>query len=216
MLVHMAATICPAVLATTAEEYQRQMERVAPFATRIHIDVTDGQFAPVETVPADEIWWPGGVRADVHVMYAKPFQYAELLIDLGPQLIIVHAEAEGDFVAFARKAHHHGVEVGVALQPKTSPEVIRPALQWVDHVLVFSGDLGHFGGHADLRLLPKVKHLLKIKPQLELGWDGGVSDKNARALAMSGVQVLNAGGFIQKADDPSAAYQTLVEQATSF
>lgn len=216
MLVHMAATICPTVLASDADEYQRQIERVVPFASRVHIDVADGQFAPVETIPADEIWWPGGVRADIHVMYAKPFQYADLLIELRPQLIIVHAEAEGDFVGFAKKARHHGVEVGVALLPKTSPEVIRPAMQWIDHVLVFSGDLGHFGGHADMRLLPKVKHLLKVKPQLELGWDGGINDKNARALAMSGVQVLNVGGFIQKAEDPGAAYQMLHKQATSF
>jgi len=97
----------------------------------------------------------------------------------------------------------------VALLPETSPELIRPALKWIDHVLVFSGSLGHFGGQADLRLLPKIKHLQKVKPQLEIGWDGGINAKNARALAMSGVDVLNTGGFIQNASDPFKAYQQL-------
>jgi len=205
----MSATICPTVTARTAEEYQQQIEQVAPFATRLHIDVADGHLAPVQLLPIDEVWWPGGVRADIHVMYERPFEHTQLLLDLHPQLIIVHAEAKGDFVAFAKTVHNHGVEVGVALLPQTSAEVIRPALQWVDHVLVFSGNLGHFGGQADLRLVPKVQHLRKLKPQLEISWDGGINAKNARALALSGVDVLNTGGFVHKAADPQAAFQQL-------
>ena len=205
----MAATICPTILAENVDIYRQQVERVTSFATRVHLDVTDGEFALGKTVAMDQLWWPGGVRADIHVMYKRPFAHAELLLDLGPQLIIVHAEAEGDFIGFAEKAHKRGVEVGVALLPETSPELIRPALKWIDHVLVFSGSLGHFGGQADLRLLPKIKHLQKVKPQLEIGWDGGINAKNARALAMSGVDVLNTGGFIQNASDPFKAYQQL-------
>lgn len=203
------ATICPTVLAATPEEYRQQMERVARFATRVHIDLSDGVFAPAKTIGVDEVWWPGGVRADLHVMYQRPFEHAKLLLDLRPQLIIVHAEAEGDFVGFADMAHAQGVEVGVALLPQTSPELIRPALQWVDHILIFSGNLGHFGGQADLRLIPKLKHVRKLKPQLEIGWDGGINDQNARALSMAGVDVLNVGGFVHHAVDPRKAYDTL-------
>ena len=46
----MPATICPTILASTPEEYQRQMTRVSQFATRVHIDLADGHFAPVLTV----------------------------------------------------------------------------------------------------------------------------------------------------------------------
>jgi ribulose-phosphate 3-epimerase len=205
----MVATICPTVTARDADEYRRQMERVARCAPRVHIDVADGKLAPSKLIAINDIWWPGGMRADIHVMYQQPFKHAKALLALRPQMVVVHAEAEGDFVAFAEQAHAHGVEVGVALLPQTSPELIRPALAWVDHVLVFSGNLGYFGGHADLRLITKVKHLRELKPQLEIGWDGGINDKNARALAMSGVDVLNVGGFIQRAPDPVAAYAQL-------
>jgi len=205
----MATTICPTVLASNPEEYQQQMERLAHFAVRVHIDLADGVFAPTKTVPIDGVWWPGGMRADLHVMYKDPFKHAALLIDLQPQLVIVHAEADGDFVSFAEFAHRHGVEVGVALKPETSPDAIAPALSYVDHVLVFSGNLGHFGGQADQRLLSKVLHLKQLKPTLEIGWDGGVNDQNASLLAAGGVDVLNVGGFIQHAPNPRLSFEKL-------
>lgn len=188
------------------------MERVAKFASRVHIDVADGIFTPVKLLPLDEIWWPGGVRADIHVMYKEPFKHAKLLFNLRPQLIIVHAEAEGNFIEFAEKAHKVGIEVGVALKPESTPELIRPALDWLDYVLIFSGDLGRFGGEANTHLLGKALQLKQMKPGLEIGWDGGINNKNAAVLAAGGVDVLNVGGFIQHAMDPEAAYQTLQER----
>jgi ribulose-phosphate 3-epimerase len=142
-------------------------------------------------------------------MYQKPFEHYKLYLSLAPQMVIVHAEAEGSFVPFAELMHRHGIEVGVALKNETPVELIRPALEWVDYVLIFSGDLGHFGGQADLALLDKVKLLRQLKPQLEIGWDGGINNTNARALALGGVDVLNVGGFIQHATDPRMAYGAL-------
>jgi len=185
------------------------MSRISQFATRIHIDLADGQFAPTKTIPIDQVWWPGGVRADLHVMYQKPFEHYKTYLSLGPQMVIIHAESDGNFVPFAELMHRHGIEVGVALKSETPVSLIRPAMDWIDYVLVFSGDLGHFGGQADLALLDKVKMLRQLKPQLEIGWDGGINNTNAKALAMGGVDVLNVGGFIQHASDPRMAYGAL-------
>lgn len=209
----MSAIICPTVLAGNAEDYRQQIERVAPFALRVHIDLADGQFAPTKTIPLHDVWWPGGVHADLHVMYAEPFRHAKALLKLHPQLVIVHAEASGDFGQFAEHAHQHGVAVGVALKPETAVDVIAPALAVIDHVLVFSGNLGHFGGQADTHLLTKVLRLKRLKPSLEIGWDGGINNHNAATLAAGGVDVLNTGGFIQHASDPAAAFETLQDLA---
>ncbi|HSX33833.1 MAG TPA: hypothetical protein VLF91_05865 [Candidatus Saccharimonadales bacterium] len=202
--------ICPTVLAGNAAEYRQQLERVAGFAERVHIDLADGRFAPTKTIPLEDAWWPSGIQADLHVMYQEPFHHAKALFKLGPQLIIVHAEADGDFIAFADRAHEAGIAVGVALKPETMPEAIAPALDWIDHVLIFSGHLGHFGGQANTHLLTKVLRLKHLKPELEIGWDGGVNPSNARILVAGGVNVLNVGGFIQHASDPEAAYQRLL------
>ena len=205
----MAVTICPTVTADNAEAYRKQIEQTLGYAHRLHIDLSDGVFTNNKLIDLDEVWWPGGVRADLHVMYADPFEHAEALIALQPQLVIVHAEAEGDFMAFADRLHHHGIETGVALLPETSVDEIAPALDVIDHVLIFSGNLGHFGGEADLNLLEKAKQLRQLKPTIEIGWDGGINDQNAKALAEGGIDVLNVGGFLHGAEDSAVAYDAL-------
>lgn len=207
-------TVCPTITASDFETYQEQMHRLVCFAVRIHIDIADATLTPNSLLPIDQVWWPGGVRADIHIMNRFPLEHIEAMVALGPQMVILHAEAEGNFNTFARVMHRHGIEVGVALLQETSVEVIVPALPVIDHVLIFSGTLGSFGGTADLKLLEKVKELKRLKPQVEIGWDGGINDGNVRQLVKGGVEVLNVGGFIQKADDPEAAYATLVEKLT--
>lgn len=205
----MAATITPSVTAKDTNEYRNQMNKLVRFATRIHIDVADGIFTPVKLLAVEDVWWPGGARADLHVMYQKPFVHYKTYLALAPQMVIVHAEAEGQFIPFAELMHRHGIEVGVAIKQETPVELIRPALNWIDHVLIFSGNLGHFGGSADLTLLDKVSALRRLRPQLEIGWDGGINNSNARSLSIGGVDVLNVGGYIQHASDPRMAYGTL-------
>ncbi|HSH55561.1 MAG TPA: hypothetical protein VK983_01900 [Candidatus Limnocylindrales bacterium] len=202
-------SICPTITAATADEYRQQVERIAPFATRVHIDIADGTLAPSRLVDVANIWWPGGVRADLHIMTKRPLAHLQMYIALGPQLVIVHAEGEGNFVALAEQLHHHGIEVGVALLPQTPVENIVPALELIDHVLIFSGNFGHFGGHADMTLLDKVRQLKAAKPTLEIGWDGGVSDDNIYALAQGGVEVMNVGGYLHRVSHPEAAYARL-------
>lgn len=207
----MSSTICPTITTDDPDVYRLQIQRSVSFASRIHIDLADGIFTKNHLTRIEDVWWPGGVWADLHVMYKQPFEHAEALIALKPQLIIVHAEADGDFVKFAELAHDAGIEVGVALLPETPAKLLAPALEYIEHVLIFSGSLGSFGGHADLSLLDKITELRKLKPQLEIGWDGGVNDKNARAMVEGGVDVLNAGGFLHGSRKPEKSYQLLLD-----
>lgn len=203
------AAVCPSVTAYSADEYREQMEKVAHFAERIHIDLMDGQFTPKANIGPAEAWWPAGVKADFHLMYKQPDAAIDTILEHKPNLIIVHAEADGNFLAFARRCKSLGVGAGVALLPNTPIDSILEALGKIDHVLVFSGDLGQFGGHANLDLLRKVHSLKQHRPDLEVGWDGGISDQNISQLAAGGVDVFNAGGFIQDSAEPERAYQTL-------
>lgn len=205
-------TICPTITAEEPHSYRGQVERIEPFAVRWHIDVADGEMAPRKLIDLDKLWWPGNVQVDLHVMYANPSEHLELFIVQHPRLIIIQAEAEGDFSAWSSALHRHGIEVGVALLPNTPVSLISSALDVIDHVLIFSGNLGYQGGsYADLELLSKVRELRELKPTLEIGWDGGVNDDNAAQIAAAGVDVLNVGGFIHEAHNPAAAYAKLLE-----
>lgn len=206
----MKPTICPTITAEDADEYRRQMELVEPFASRIHVDVADGNFAPRKLLGFDQVWWRGNRTIDLHIMYQRPLEHSEIILALKPRLVIVHAEAEGDYMKFAEHLKNDGIEVGIALLPGTSVDAIESALPLIDHVLIFSGNLGYQGGsEAELGLLWKAHTLKELKPTVEIGWDGGVNEQNARAIAEAGVDVLNVGSFIAKADNPAGAYATL-------
>lgn len=201
--------VCPTVLAESAEDYKAQVERVSGFAKRVHLDAADGVFAPTKTIPISEMWRPDGLEVNLHVMYQEPDKYAEDLLKLQPRLVIVHAECASDIKALADAVHAAGVKFGVALLANTPAEEVKPYLEDLDHVLLFAGTLGSHGGVADYSVLDKAKELKSWKPSLEIGWDGGVNDQNAKQLAEGGVDVLNAGGFIQHAPDPQLAYESL-------
>jgi ribulose-phosphate 3-epimerase len=208
----MQATICPTITAANPDEYKAQMERIEPFAMRIHVDIMDGTFAPNCGIGIDEIWWRGDRTIDLHMMYQRPSDHLDLLLTLKPRLVIIHAEADGDYEPFAEALHNHGVEVGVALLPKTTVDWIADSMKHIDHVLIFSGDLGHFGGTFDPSLLEKVRQVRALKRNVEIGWDGGINEHNEAQLIEAGVDVLNVGGFIQKAQDPQSQYHLLVDR----
>ena len=201
--------VCPAILAADKDSYHKQIQNIAHFARRIQIDLTDGDFAPHKTISPENAWWPVGFLADFHLMYKNPLPAIQKILQHKPHLIIVHAEAEGDFSQALDFCRNRSVKLGVALLSRTPPEKIFSALDDIDHVLIFSGDLGRFGGRADLNLLEKVKLLKDQKPDLEIGWDGGINNQNISELVFGGVDVLNVGGFLQDAEDPERTYRAL-------
>jgi ribulose-phosphate 3-epimerase len=188
--------ICPAILAADAEQYQEQIEKVAHFAERIQIDLTDGVFTNHRTVTPAEAWWPVGIKPDFHLMYRQPDTAVQTILEHQPNMVIVHAEAEGNFASFAEICRRRGVKVGIALLQRTSVESVLEGLEMIDHILIFSGELGSYGGRANFDMLNKVDVIKHHKPDVEIGWDGGID-------------VFNVGGFIQNAADPERAYKIL-------
>lgn len=204
------ATICPTVTAYDTHQYRAQMELVEKFAKRIHIDLMDGEFAPTVSPALDEVWWPPQLTADIHIMYRRPGNHLERLIELKPHLVVIHAEADVDHAAFAAKLHEAGIKAGLSLLQATTVESVEDILGSFDHVMIFSGNLGHHGGSkVDFGLLDKVREIHRHHPDIEIGWDGGISDQNAKQLVEGGIDVLNIGGFIHEAEDPNAAYAKL-------
>lgn len=206
------ATICPTVLAENPHLFREQIERLEPFAQRVQIDLMDGHFAPSHSINPIQVWWPESWTVDIHVMFEYPLAQLETLISLHPNMIILHAEAKGSIKSALMHLKKISIKAGVALLKETSPESARELIEKADHVLLFSGDLGHFGGTADLSVLEKIPEIKAINPQVEIGWDGGANSENVAKLAAAGVDVINVGGAIAKAEDPAAAYATLVSK----
>lgn len=204
--------IVPTVLSETPDDYKVAVEKLHPFAKRVHIDLTDGDFAPTFTVGVSQIWWPEEWQVDIHAMVAQPSQYVDALIQMKPHTVIFHAEVSEDLGPIIQKIKAVGIKAGVALLKPTVPETVHDYIENADHVLVFSGDLGHYGGSASLMQLEKVRLVRNIHPTVEVGWDGGANIGNVFSLSQGGIDVINCGSEIQSAPDAAVAYKQLVDE----
>lgn len=206
------SVIAPTILSESPDDYKTRIEKYHGFAERVHIDISDGEFAPTFTINAAQVWWPQEWTVDIHAMVARPSEHLETLLALKPHMIIFHAEVQEDIVTVLQHVKKFGIKAGLALLRSTVPSTVANAIQQADHVMVFSGELGKYGGTANLMQLEKVRLVKAIRQDVEIGWDGGINVENAYSLAQGGVDVLNVGGTLANAEDPQNVYATLVSE----
>ncbi len=207
--------IVPTLLTSDANEFTRLIGLYPTFAKRMQIDVIDGSFVSTTTIPESAITaLPTNILVDFHMMVARPSEHLQHIIRLKPNLCIFHAEAAEDLLPIFAQLKQAGIKTGVALLQRTYPGVVEQYIKAADHVLIFAGALGKNGGEADLLQIEKVKLIRAINPEVEIGWDGGVSIENVRALAHSDINVLNAGSAIAKTEDPKTSWEELVKEKT--
>ena len=205
-------SIVPTILTDNKQDYRAQAEKINVFTRRVQIDVTDGVFAPTQTLDITNVWWPKNWEADLHLMAQYPSEHLDTILKLNPSLCILHAEASEDLLPSFQMLKEAGIKVGVALLPSTYPGNVKQYIDAADHVLVFAGQLGVQGSPADLMQMEKIPLVRNMKPELEIGWDGGANMTNVRALAHADLDVINVGSAISQAADPAAAFQELVAE----
>ena len=205
-------SIVPTILTNNKVDYRAQIERINIFTRRAQIDVTDGVFAKNETIDITNVWWPKGWITDLHLMVAKPSEHLDTILKLMPSLCILHAEASEDLLPIFEALKERGIRTGVALLPSTYPGGVKDYIDAADHVLIFAGSLGTQGGQADMMQMEKIALVRNMKPELEIGWDGGVNMKNVRALAHADLDVINVGSAISTASDPAQVFDEMVAE----
>lgn len=203
------ASIAPTINSTTPEDYARRINNVKGFAKRLHIDVGDGAFTEVKTVGLSQVYDIDGVPFDLHLMMNHPESQLENIVALQPQLVIVHFEAACDRESFFRDLRSMDIKVGLAMNTETTIEQVRDILPTIDHLMVFTGKLGHNGGEFRADCLEKIAQARAINPDLEIGVDGGLNQETSRLAVEAGANLLDVGSFIHDAPDPEIAYIAL-------
>lgn len=204
-------SIVPTILSDNKQEYREKVETINSFTRRVQIDITDGVLA-TETLDITNVWWPKNWEADLHLMVARPSDHIDTILKLSPSLCIFHAETNEDLLPIFETLKNAGIKVGVALLPSTYPGNVKPYIDTADHVLIFAGQLGVQGGQADLMQMEKIALVRSMKPEVEIGWDGGANINNVRALAHADLDVINVGSAISNAPNPAEAFQELVAE----
>ena len=187
----------------------------------IQLDITDGQFAPSQTINLNQVYWPPAdkreCKIDLHLMLQRPIDWLDQIVAVVPDKVILHVESDDAGQMLPRIYEHlkrFGMQVGVALLPETQPADVADIIRVVDSVLIFGGHLGYQGGVADLTQLGKIPAIQQINSTVTIEWDGGANLSNVSQIAAAGVDQINIGSAISGASDPAAAYRQLVEMVS--
>ena len=208
----MEKLIAPSLLAADFANLQRDSEMLNESeADWFHIDIMDGVFVPnisfgmpVLKAIAKHAKKP----LDVHLMIVDPDRYIEEFAALNAAILTVHYEACTHLHRSLQKIKSCGMKAGVALNPHTPVHVLQDIIHDIDLVCLMSVNPG-FGGQSFIeKTFEKVIDLKALitakgaKTLIEI--DGGVTDANARRLTEAGADVLVAGSYVFKSDDPKA------------
>jgi ribulose-phosphate 3-epimerase len=209
--------IAPSVLAADFANLQRDIEMINNSqADWFHIDIMDGVFVPNISfgMPVLEAITKHAAKTiDVHLMIVDPDRYITTFKKLGADILTVHYEACTHLHRTLQAIKAEGMKAGVALNPHTNVCLLEDVIKDIDMVCIMSVNPG-FGGQSFIentyKKVAQLKELIvRNNASTLIEIDGGVTNKNASQLVDAGADVLVAGSFVFKAEDPNATIADL-------
>ena len=209
--VYMSSLIAPSILAADFANLKRDIEMVnSSEADWFHIDIMDGVFVPNISfgMPVLEaIKKYANKTIDVHLMIIEPDRYIKKFSDLGSDILTVHYEACTHLHRTIQAIKSENMKAGVALNPHTNISVLEDLINDIDLVCLMSVNPG-FGGQSFIEntynKIKALKDLINRKgASAKIEIDGGVTSSNAKKLMEFGADVLVAGSYIFKNENPA-------------
>jgi ribulose-phosphate 3-epimerase len=174
----------------------------------LHLDVMDGVFVPNITFGA---WIVGmakkaiSIPLDAHLMVSNPLLWGPLFAEAGAHYVSVHVEATPHLHKALYSIKEKGAKPGVAINPATPLEFLKPVLTYVDLIIIMGVNPGFSGQPFIPETVERTREAAELIKRsgrdILLEVDGGVTDKNAASLAEAGATVLVSGSFFFKSSD---------------
>jgi ribulose-phosphate 3-epimerase len=205
--------LAPSILAA---DFARLGDQVAEAeragADRIHVDVMDGHFVPnisMGTPVISSLRKATRLPLEAHLMISDPDLFVDEFAQAGADSFMVHWEGNNDLSRTVHLIKALGKRVGVAINPATPAEVLEEIMQDLDQVLVMTVNPGFGHQHflrSTLRKIRRAAQMIEqIKPDCELGVDGGIDAETAPLVVEAGATVLVAGTSIFGTNKGAAA-----------
>ena len=206
----MGTIIAPSILSADFGNLERDCKMVnLSSADWFHIDIMDGVFVPNISFGMPVLKSIANYAKkplDVHLMIVKPERYIETFAALGSEILTVHYEASTHLHRTLQIIKSNGMKAGVALNPHTAVDLLKPIIHEIDLVCLMSVNPGFGGQNFIESTYDKVTKLSSIikkagaSTKIEI--DGGVTNQNAKQLIECGAHALVAGSFVFSSENP--------------
>lgn len=209
--------ISPSLLSADFGNLERDIDMINNSeADWFHLDIMDGIFVPNISFgfPIIKVIKKYAKKPlDVHLMIFDPDRYIDNFHKAGADILTVHLETCNHLHRTVQKIKSLGIKAGVSLNPHTPVHLLKDIIADVDLVLIMSVNPG-FGGQKFIpNALGKVKELKQLITEKNsnalIEVDGGVDNNNAKALIGAGCDVLVAGSYIFKSENPTETIKGL-------
>ncbi len=209
--------VSPSLLSADFGNLAKDIDMInASKAQMLHLDVMDGVFVPNISFGFPVIKYVQQLckkPLDVHLMIVEPQKFIKEVRDTGAEIMNVHFEACNHLDRVVQQIHDAGMKAGVTLNPATPVSMLHDIVDKLDLVLLMSVNPG-FGGQKfipnTLNKVRELKALIKEKESKALiEVDGGVNAETGKMLADAGADILVAGNYVFKADNPFQAIDSL-------
>ena len=193
--------IAPSMLKCDFGNLEREITTLSDAgADLLHLDIMDGHFVPnlsYGPMVIERIRERTDMILDAHLMVSQPQRYLTDYLNAGCDWITVHIEAVADPVPMFREIRSAGRLAGIALNPQTPVERLKPLVGECDLVLVMSVEPGFGGQNFMPHAVPKVKQARELfGADALLAIDGGIGPETIDEPARAGVDIFVAGSSI--------------------
>ena len=150
---------------------------------------------------------------DVHLMIVEPTKFIRQVKDCGGYIMNIHYEASTHLHRSIQQIKEAGMKAAVTLNPHTPVAMLEDIVADLDMVLLMSVNPG-FGGQKFIpNTVNKVSALkeliLRKNSNALIEVDGGINNQTGKQVVEAGADVLVAGNWVFKAEDPIATISEL-------